>query len=167
MRAVIDQLAAAGFDVIEPCKGCPRGHREGVTSIDVAVTGTGTKTRVADDVNAVRVTSPVATAYVERSGRIWLLADGPTSGTAAVVYVAASSTSKITKDQDAAVAALTDALADWFGLDAAQGDSTGDLTQQTSTQSASDDSGGDASGGVGGVDGEPDLVSDGDAVPGS
>jgi len=71
--SIADELRTAGLDVIE---GRPYGRMTDVGGVDVLSTGTGRSHECADDINNI-VTPARGTVYLERSGRVWLLADGP------------------------------------------------------------------------------------------
>lgn len=110
--SLADELRLAGLVVLEGRSG--RGQR--ATSISTEITGTGQEREGADDINTLGLNDS-AVCYVERSGRVWLLADGPLNGSeTAVVKIAAHR--KTTEAQDDAVAALLAVLGEFYGLDA-------------------------------------------------
>lgn len=80
-----DELRTAGLTVITGREGI--GRTTDVTSIAVESTKTGQASEGAPDVNDI-ATPNRAVAYIERSGRVWLLAEGPVEGDTALVYVA-------------------------------------------------------------------------------
>lgn len=104
--SLADDLRTAGVIVIE---GRPGRGRPG-NSINVVLTNTGKANEGADDINNI-VMPAGAMAYIERSGRVWLLADGPLTPGDSVVYVAAYKAADQTEEQDDAVAVLTALIA--------------------------------------------------------
>lgn len=113
--SMADELRAVGLVVLAHHR---RGHTEGVEAIRVELTGTGVQHEGAEDINSLRL-SDRAVAYVERSGRVWLFADGPLSGSEALVVQAAHR--EATEEQEDATAALLAVLEDAYGLGGAAG----------------------------------------------
>ena len=113
---IASELRTAGLPVISGRSGI--GMTFGVTCIETRITESAKAREGADDVNGV-VSVEQAVAYVERSGRVWLLADGPIiPSTVAVVYVAAYRDSDVTEAQSEAVDVLLAVLGAAYGLDA-------------------------------------------------
>jgi hypothetical protein len=84
--SIADDLQTAGLVVIETRR--PNiGRTVGVSGVEVRSTNTGRSHEGAGDINNV-VKPAGGVAYVERSGRVWLLADGPVGHGPAVVYQA-------------------------------------------------------------------------------
>ena len=83
-----------------------RGRVRDVDGIEYKPTRTRKSNGAAADLNDIVIPAcPVG--FVERSGRVWLLADGPIGDEAkAVVYVAANNAGEYTKAQDEAIAVL-------------------------------------------------------------
>ena len=96
--SIADELRTAGLVVIEGRAGI--GRTIGVSSVDVMATGTGKSHEGADDINNV-VTPARGVAYVERSGRVWLLADGPVNPGPAVVFQAQYRDEEVAEQADA------------------------------------------------------------------
>lgn len=122
LAELIDALRAGGYAVVPPCKSCPTGYADRATRIAVAVTGLSAEHDGADEVNALTakgVERPVA--YIERNGRIWLLADGPLVGDEAVVYLGAYRESAATEEQLDAQGALVDVLTAFYDVVQSQG----------------------------------------------
>jgi hypothetical protein len=112
---IADELRTVGLTVIEGRSGI--GRTTDVLGIETRATGTGKGEPPADDVNLVAVPNR-ATAFIERSGRVWLLAAGPVAGQDnAIVYVAAYRESDINAEQDDALAVLYAVLGDVYGVD--------------------------------------------------
>lgn len=117
---IASQLRLAGLTVIEGRAGI--GRTFGVAGIDVLATKTGSSHEGADDINDIVVPAR-AVAYIERSGRVWLLADGPVDvGSNAVVYVA-SYKGDPTDSQTDSLAVVLAVLGDAYALDASDDDS--------------------------------------------
>lgn len=83
---IASELRLAGLTVVEGQRG--RGRTSNVAGIDVVPTKTGIGHGVAADINDI-VSPAKGVAYIERNGRVWLLADGPVVPDAkALVFVA-------------------------------------------------------------------------------
>lgn len=124
---IADELRTAGLVVIEGRAGI--GRTFGVPGVDVVATGTGKSREGADDINNI-VAPARGVAYVERSGRVWLLADGPVNPGPAVVFQAQYRDEEIAEQADA-VAVVVAVLGDVYALSATDGHSNasdGDLT---------------------------------------
>jgi hypothetical protein len=116
---IASQLRLAGLVVLE---GRGMGRTVNVEAIETHVTGTGITHEGAGDINELLLADQ-AVAYIERSGRTWLLNVGPTGDDdVARVWFAAPSRNKITSDQDDAYAVVHAVLADHYGLPADEGD---------------------------------------------
>lgn len=114
--SIADELRTAGLTVIEGRPGI--GQTNAVSSIDVVATGTGKSHEGADDIN--NVVSPArGVAYVERSGRVWLLADGPVMPGPAVVFQA-QYRDDATDEQTDATAVAVAVLGAVYGLSAVE-----------------------------------------------
>jgi hypothetical protein len=114
MMNIAEQLRIAGVVVIEGRAGI--GLTVGVDGIDVLATGTGQSHEGADDINNI-VTPARAVAYIERDGRVWLLADGPVMPGPAVVYLAQYRDAP-TVEQGDVLDVLVAVLGDVYGLSA-------------------------------------------------
>lgn len=112
--SIAEELRTAGLTVVEGRQGI--GRTEGVTEVVVSLTQTDAG--AADDVNLVAAPAR-GVAYVERSGRVWLLADGPVVAGPATVWVAGLSGAALPAAQEDAVAVVTAVLAATYRLDAA------------------------------------------------
>lgn len=83
---IAEKLRAAGLVVIE---GRSFGRIEEVEGINVLLTRTGAQREGAEDINGI-VAQNRGTFYVERSGRVWMLAQGPVANqTHTLIYQAA------------------------------------------------------------------------------
>ena len=101
---IASELRLAGLTVVEGRAGIGRTSK--VAGIDVVPTKTGNAHGVAADIN--NIVSPAGgVAYVERSGRVWLLADGPVVPDAkALVFVAQQKGSPNDNQKDSLAALL-------------------------------------------------------------
>lgn len=109
---IADELRTAGLVVIEGRSGI--GVTANVTGIDVLATVTGQSHEGADDLNNI-VMPARAVAYIERTGRVWLLQDGPVQPGPAVVYLA-QYRDEPTDEQADSLAVLSAVLEDAYGL---------------------------------------------------
>lgn len=100
--SLADDLETANVAVV---KGRRRIGRP-ASAVEFVLTNTGKSNEGADDVNNIAMPAR-ATAYVERSGRVWVLADGPVSPGPAVVYVAAYKTKDQTEAQNDSIAVIS------------------------------------------------------------
>ena len=100
---IADELRLAGLDVIE---GRGVGRLDRVMGVDIEDSGTPEGTPVSRVIN--EIANPKRAAFVvERSGRVWMLAQGPVGDQMrALVLVAAPSAADRTEDQADALAAL-------------------------------------------------------------
>ena len=114
MMSVADQLRTASVVVIEGRGGI--GMTVGVAGIDVTPTDTGKSHEGADDLNSI-VMPARGVAYIERGGRVWVLADGPVIPGPAVVYLAQYRDDP-TEAQADSLAVVLAVLGDVYGLDA-------------------------------------------------
>ena len=108
--SIAKQLEDAGVEVIQGRPG--RGHPP--TGLTFDVTGTGQGTSPADDINELMLADK-AMMYVERDGRVWLLADGPLSPDTDGLCVFAAYRD-LTDVQDELKQVLTDVVSDHYGL---------------------------------------------------
>ena len=100
---IASELRLAGLTVIEGRRGI--GRTSNVAGIEVVLTKTGP----AADINDI-VAPANGVAYIERSGRVWLLADGPVDiGSDAKVFIAQQK-GKPNDSQKDSLAALTAVL---------------------------------------------------------
>ena len=114
MTDIAAELRLAGLDVIEGRHR--RGRTVDVTGIAVRQTSTPKDAGAAPDVDLVR--SHSGTVYVERSGRVWLLALGPLgSATEATVWQAVAKSGKPTDAQADATDAVCAVLSAVYALD--------------------------------------------------
>ena len=107
---IASELRLAGLTVVEGRQGI--GRTSNVAGIDVVSTKTGASYGIAADINDV-VSPANGVAYIERSGRVWLLADGPVdSAPNALVFMAQQkgSSTDSQKDSLAVVLAVLDAV---------------------------------------------------------
>ena len=107
---IASELRLAGLTVVEGRAGI--GRTSNVAGIDVVSTKTGTGYGIAADINDI-VAPAGAVAYIERGGRVWLLADGPVDlDSNAVVFMAQQKNSPTDKQKDslAVVLAVLDAV---------------------------------------------------------
>lgn len=112
-----DALIEAGLNVVT---GRHLGGRTtGVRSVDVALTGTDPSQDGVRDLEAV-VKPSKAAFYVQRNGKLWVLADGPLTADrdTAVVFVAAQGQHDVNQHQQAVLATLLDVLHAAYGLGA-------------------------------------------------
>jgi hypothetical protein len=102
--SIASELRLAGLTVVEGREG--RGQASHVAGIDVVPTKTGVGYGIAADIN--NIVSPAdGVAYIERSGRVWLLADGPlVAGSKALVFVAQQKGSPNDQQKDSLAAVL-------------------------------------------------------------
>jgi hypothetical protein len=115
MDSIVEELRQAGLTVIAGRTGIGRTY--GVVKVESVITASGRSYEGAADLNEL-VTPSRGVAYVERSGRVWLLADGPVNGSAnAVVFVAAHKAGDIGDKQQDAVDVLTAVLETRYGID--------------------------------------------------
>jgi hypothetical protein len=116
-EALADELRMAGLVVVKGRSGI--GRTASVSDIEVRPTGTGKDASPAADVN--KVVSPArAVAFVERTGRVWLLANGPqgTDATAVVFLAQYRAGDEVPEVQADALAALLAVLGGLYGLEA-------------------------------------------------
>tara|TARA_R110000823_G_scaffold1464_1_gene5659 strand:+ start:3495 stop:3911 length:417 start_codon:yes stop_codon:yes gene_type:complete len=111
---IASELRLAGLTVIQGRAGI--GHTFGVAGIDVLPTKTGVSHEGADDINNI-VAPARAVAYIERSGRVWLLADGPVEPNANAVVYLATYKGDPTDSQTDPLAVLLAVLGDAYALD--------------------------------------------------
>lgn len=107
---IASELRLAGLTVVEGRQGI--GRTSNVAGIDVVSTKTGAGYGIAADINDV-VSPAGGVAYIERGGRVWLLADGPVDlAPNALVFMAQqkSSPTDNQKDSLAVVLAVLDAV---------------------------------------------------------
>jgi len=117
---IASELRLAGLTVIEGRAGI--GQTSQVAGIEVLPTKTGAGHEGADDINDIVVPAR-AVAYIERSGRVWLLADGPLeAGSNALVYLAQYNGDPNESQADS-LAVVTAVLGDAYALDASEDDS--------------------------------------------
>lgn len=110
--AVAGQLADGGVTVIEGSTGS--GNPRQVETIDVVNTLTSLERDPARDVDDI-IHGELGVALVQRSGVVWLLADGPVHDPArAVVYVAAAEDEEMTDAQVQALDVLIPVLEGFF-----------------------------------------------------
>jgi hypothetical protein len=111
--SIADDLQTAGLVVIETRR--PNiGRTADVSGVEVRSTNTGKSHEGAGDINNV-VKPAGGVAYVERSGRVWLLADGPTQPGPAVVFEA-QYRDDTTDEQADAVQVVIAVLEDHYAL---------------------------------------------------
>jgi len=111
--SIAEELSTAGLVVIEGRRrGIGRTHN--VAAVEVRQTRTGRSHEGADDINSI-VKPAGGVAYVERSGRVWLLADGPVKHGPAIVF-SAEYRDDATDAQADAISALVSVLSDAYGL---------------------------------------------------
>lgn len=116
MQSIADELRTAGLTVVEGPAGI--GRTDMVPGIETRLTETGEGHQGADDINNL-VTPARGVAYVERTGRVWLLADGPVAPAApALVFVAAYREGNVTEAQNDALAVLDAVLGARYGIPA-------------------------------------------------
>tara|TARA_R110001632_G_scaffold1179_6_gene4804 strand:- start:197 stop:613 length:417 start_codon:yes stop_codon:yes gene_type:complete len=117
---IASELRLAGLTVIEGRSGI--GRTSQVAGIDVLPTKTGASHEGADDINDI-VAPARAVAYIERSGRVWLLAEGPVEvGSNALVYLAQYNGDPNEAQADSLAVVLA-VLGDAYALDASDDDS--------------------------------------------
>ena len=128
---IASELRLAGLTVIEGRQGI--GRTFGVADIEVLPTKTGASHEGADDINDIVVPAR-AVGYIERSGRVWLLADGPVEvGANALIYLAQYNGDP-TEAQADSLAVVLAVLEDTYALDASDVDSNaldGDIDANT------------------------------------
>lgn len=112
---IAEKLRAANIVVIE---GRPVGRTTGVQSIDVRWTDSRPEDQGAPDLNGV-VAQQVGAFYIERGGRVWMLAQGPRGGQLSALVFMAGSEDDATDEQTDTLAALLAILGDVYALDAA------------------------------------------------
>ena len=117
---IASELRLAGLTVIEGRQGI--GYSSGVTGIDVLATKTGASHEGADDINDIVVPSR-AVGYIERSGRVWLLADGPVVPASNALIYLAQYNGDPTKAQADSLAVVLAVLEDTYALDGPDVDS--------------------------------------------
>ena len=111
--SIADDLRTAGLAVVETRR--PNiGRTVGVSGVEVRSTGTGKAHEGAADINNVVKPAGVV-AYVERSGRVWLLADGPVDPGPAIVFEA-QYRDDATDEQADAVQVVLAVLEDHYAL---------------------------------------------------
>ena len=104
---IASELRLAGLTVIEGRRGI--GRTSNVAGIETVLTKTGADAGVAADINDI-VAPANGVAYIERSGRVWLLADGPVDiGSDAKVFIAQQK-GKPNESQKDSLAVLTAVL---------------------------------------------------------
>lgn len=131
------ELRLAGLTVITGRRGI--GRRTGVVGVTSKITGTGQKQEGTSDLNDMVIPSR-AVGYIERSGRVWLLADGPVGDAeAAVIYLAAHRADSVTDAQTDSLAAVEAVLSGVYGLDGADTPPDAGNGDSASTQDASTD----------------------------
>ena len=117
---IASELRLAGLTVIEGRQGI--GRTFGVAGIEVLPTKTGVSREGADDINDI-VAPARGVAYIERSGRVWLLADGPVEvGANALIYLAQYNGDP-TEAQADSLAVVLAVLEDTYALDTSDVDS--------------------------------------------
>lgn len=109
----VDELRTAGLKVIA---GLGHGQSE-ARGIDVVITKTAADQDGTRDLNGI-VARRGATAYVRRSGEVWLLHDGPIDASNASIYVAAETDADVTPEQDDVVKVLLAVLGERYELPA-------------------------------------------------
>lgn len=108
-----DELRTAGLTVITGTPGI--GHK--AESLVTKITGTGVARGGAQDLNEI-VTPARGVVYVERDGRVWLLADGPVAeDVEAMIWVAAYRVEDITDKQHDTLAVVEAVLSAAYGID--------------------------------------------------
>ena len=101
---IASELRLAGLTVVEGRAGI--GRTSNVSAIDVVLTKTGAGSGVAADINNI-VSPAKGVAYIERSGRVWLLADGPVDfDSNALVFMAQQKGSPNDNQKDSLAALL-------------------------------------------------------------
>lgn len=110
--AVAGLLGNGGLTVVEGSTGS--GNPRQVETIDVVNTLTSSQRDAARDVDDI-IHGELGVALVQRSGVVWLLADGPVHDPArAVVYVAAGEDEELTDAQVQALDVLVPVLEAYF-----------------------------------------------------
>jgi len=116
---VAAELRVANLVVIPGRTGI--GNPSAAQSIERHITGTPKADEGASDLNGIVIPAR-AVAYIERSGRVWTLADGPVLGNVAVIYVAAYREGDITDEQNDAAEIVAAVLSVAYDLAAPQTD---------------------------------------------
>jgi hypothetical protein len=124
---IADELRLAGLKVIE---GRDVGRLTDVKGVDVKPTG-----RPASEVASVVVNEVVAPArgafFIERSGRVWMLASGPVGDQSrALVFVAGESEADRSEDASDALAALLAVLSGAYGEMPERPEPPSDVTEE-------------------------------------
>ncbi len=109
--SIADELRVANVVTIEGRSG--RGHTSNVDRIVVEDSGT-TGADPSGDINSLGLIDR-AVAYVERTGRVWVLADGPL-GSSSEAVVVVGSTGDRTDEQTESLAVLDAVLGAAYGL---------------------------------------------------
>lgn len=141
VMSIADELRTAGLSVIEGRSGI--GRTVGVSGVVSRITGTAKTVRADSDLNDIVVPAR-GVAYIERSGRVWLLADGPVVGDEAVVWIAAYRESDITASQLDSLAAVEAALSAVYALSPVAVPEPTDLAATDESAPDPDDEGEDA-----------------------
>lgn len=110
---ITEQLREAGLTVADGSR--PYGRTTDVDGIDVVLTKTGADDQGTVDLNDIVIPARGA-FYIERSGRVWRLADGPVGDDrSAKVFVAAHREDTVTEEQAAALETLLSTLDGIYG----------------------------------------------------
>lgn len=113
IETVTDTLRADGHYVNARRWGT--GAAGSVTGVEVKRTGTGASFDGPLDLSNT-VLPAGGVAYIQRTGLVWLVSEGPTEGTIADVWVAGTAKGKLTDEQKAVVDRVVAVLAETYGV---------------------------------------------------